>query len=615
MAGWARLEYAIFPLFWATVLALFIRTRDRRVQVPWAAFWAMVPTLIILGTGGATHLGWIIRYNLSGSASGFHAQRGQPIEWALVHQRLSELWRLQLASSDPGAVVASYGVGVIVTVIGLLFLLVPDWRRRYLHSDPSGLSVFFLLSCGFLLYAQSARFSSTYGEIGIPIFWTAGALLWRRMSGRALASIMVFVAYPLLPSIAPGSIHAAWDARPAAPTPPVPGLGRIPVANDNGAPSMRELVRLWHRLGLNGRATVSVARRNDIAWGNDAIVGFLIDAPAAAWPLTYDPGLVNQPEVEREAARQLCRDRAPVVQLAGAYPNPSANPAWIGSRYLDEFLALNYHVRAVAGFYRILLPDGPGCIFPQQASAAHLMTLRDSFIRQNELPEAGALSVVLMDHAAATGAPVDPVDAAIAALGGYTLVGREIPTVPGAPDARLLEGTATPQQLASAAAVRWPSDYEALAVQTSWISHRIPGQPGEVAAAQAVLALGLRHADWPQAIENMTSVIPPNAELFRVLSRRGASGPVFDRWRYSGYAAEKNERGAIASGFSLIADYKRADDPLDVAQTESLLSSLPGLLTSCARTLTSFAAINQGLPVPRAAPDGCLAYGVSDRSL
>ncbi len=131
---------------------------------------------------------------------------------------------------------------------------------------------------------------------------------------------------------------------------------------------MAALIAEWRALGLDGRATVDVELRNDVAWGNDAIVGYLLNAPAAAWPLTYDPGLVNTPTVELETVSGRCRDRAPVVQDNRDYPYPAGKPVYVGLRVLDEFLAVDYGIRAVAGFYRILFPVTSKCELPEQLS-------------------------------------------------------------------------------------------------------------------------------------------------------------------------------------------------------------------------------------------------------
>ncbi len=606
LAGWARTEYAVFALLWALVLVIAL-PRGRRWRLPaLTVLLAALPTLIVFVTGGLRHLWWFVSYTLSSSPSGFHAQRGHPIEWHLLSDWLSRVAQLRFGPSEPGKIVATYGVALVVVLAGLAIALVPAWRRRVLASDRSLLTPFMVVVCAIVLYGQAARFSEQYGAIGTPVFWVAGAMLVGRRAPRGWVTIagllvLIGVAYPWLPSVAPGTVYDTWAERPSTSNRVVvPGFNRIPIAEDGGPPSMAALIAQWHALGLDGRSTFSVGLRNDVAWANDAIVGYLLDAPAAAWPLTFDPGLFNSTTVERATVAELCRDRAPVVQATAYYAYPPGVKPYVGSRLLDEFLAADYEVRAVAGFYRILLPATPRCVLPRQLSEQALQSGAERWLSRGELAAAGAMAGQRLERARKQHREGSTVDASLLALGGYTLKAQELPggalgralstLVPGAPSA---------PGLAAEAARAWPSDLERLAVQTAWIDHRTAGEAGTAPAAAAVAALAKRHANWPQAIANLAAIQPPSAQLLAVLARSGAHGmPVFDRWRRD-YFAQSGEAGAsIAAGVALIEDYVRSDDPVEAGQAELQLAALPGVTPGCALALRISAGHRPGVRSP-----------------
>jgi hypothetical protein len=363
---------------------------------------------------------------------------------------------------------------------------------------------------------------------------------------------------------------------------------------------MASLVALWHQLGLDGRSTLAISRRNDVFWSNDMIEGYLLNAPAAAWPVTYDPGLINRDDVEKQTVQTLCHNRAPLVQFDATYGYLNGVPIYYGSRRLDEFLAVNYGVRAVAGLYRILLPSTPTCVLPQTLSDAKIASLRDRWIGRGEMPEAGALAILLLDREQARGLPPDPANASIAALGGYHLTDAELPPNPLRQSLGTLIDSQPRPGLDIAAEQRWPNDFEALAAQSAWVGHRpVNGNIG--APAAAVLALAKRHPDWPQAVGDVTGVIPPSPAVFRALSR-AAGQPVFDQWRRDYYMATHQFQPALTTGLALIADYLRADDPLDAGQAEFVLSSLKGLDLGCALVLRRDAAAKPGFSLPPPPP-------------
>jgi hypothetical protein len=59
---------------------------------------------------------------------------------------------------------------------------------------------------------------------------------------------------------------------------------------------------------------------------------------------------------------------------------------------------------------------------------------------------------------------------------------------------------------------------------------------------------------------------------------------------------------ALTTGLALIADYLRADDPLDAGQAEFVLSSLKGLDLGCALVLRRDAAAKPGFSLPPPPP-------------
>jgi hypothetical protein len=356
---------------------------------------------------------------------------------------------------------------------------------------------------------------------------------------------------------------------------------------------------MWRQLGLQGRPTLSVELRNDVTWGGDAIVPFLLDAPAAAWPLTYDPGLVDQPDVERATIAQLCQNRAPVVQLNHDYPYPPGKTVYVGSRLLDEFLAIDYRVAAVAGEYRILTRSTPRCVLPSSLSDAQLTHLRDAWIARGQPTEAGAIAVALMDRERAAHQPVDPANAAAAAMGGYSLTADELP--PGLLGTVLKTFYLAPahQSMAPAAATHWPNDIEALAAQTAWVNNHLPGQPGEKAVDKAIVALALRHPNWPQAIGNASVADPSDGALIRALAHGAAGTPQYDSWRLNWFTGTHQPKGQIEASLALITDYVRMGDPLDAAHAEFHLADIPGVDASCALLLRHDAAEKPGVGLSR----------------
>ncbi len=599
LAGWARTEYAVFAVVWAVILVMVLPKGRTRWLLAFATLvMAAGPSLIVLVTGGLRHLWWFISYTLSSSPSGFHAQRGEPIEWHLIGERFTEILHLQLGPSEAATIVGSYGLAALVVLAAVVMLLVPAGREWLLRRDKSYLTPFMVIVCAVVMYGQLARFSPGYGQIANPVFWVAAAMLAGRVSTGTVIAVVALVAFPFAQSIAPGTIYDSWAARPAVNEHvAVPGLNRIPLGDSIGSASMAALISEWRKLGLQGRSTLSVELRNDVAWGNEAIVGYLLNAPAAAWPLTYDPGLVNTATVERGTISELCDDRAPVVQADDDFPYPVGKEAYVGSRLLDEFLAVDYRVRTVAGLYRILLPSTARCEMPDQLSDRALAALSEQYLAEGEIAEAGALAIAQIERAEARHEPVSESDASLAALGGYALASRQIPAGALGGVIRVLMGSSG-HELAQAAAARWPTDVQRLAAQTAWVAHRSSTESHYQQAVEAVFVLARRHADWPQAVENLSAVWPPDGTLFTQLAHDGARGlPALDRWRRDYFLGAGDSRAALAAGVALVGDYVRRSDPVAAGEAELELADYPAVTPGCSLALRRDASRRPGIRV------------------
>jgi hypothetical protein len=252
----------------------------------------------------------------------------------------------------------------------------------------------------------------------------------------------------------------------------------------------------------------------------------------------------------------------------------------------------------VAGYYRILLPSGPRCVLPDQVGSAALASRRDVLVVQGQLAAAGALASALIEREQSAGRPADAIDAATAALGGYTLTPAQIPGGALGDALRTLMDGLPRSGLAAAAARAWPSPLEELAAQTAWAAHAQVGTPAErQAAASTVERFAVTHAGWPTAISNAAAVWPPSEAVFRRLAARGARGVAFDTWRWSFYSHAGPAALAIESGLAVIADDVRADDPVDAGNAELALAGYPGVSGGCALYLLRHAAARPGMLV------------------
>lgn len=577
LAGWMRVEYAGFALVWAAILLVLAGRSTGRPRAAVSAGVALVPTLIIVLAGGASHLWWVVRYDLVD----FRHARGIPIDWGVPGDWVGALAHGHLFDQTAGTIVASYGVAVITALAAVTLLAYPGGRAFLRRADGgTGILLLLFVVSVVVLYAQSARFSVTYGETAVVIFALPAVLLldaWlasaRRCSARviALAAVTLLI-LPLLRPQMPDAVRDQWRDRPVTTArEPIPGYNRIGMYSTDQERSLAALPAVWRARGLAGRETLSIGRTNFTAWGNDAIVGGLLHAPPAAWTLTYDPGLVNRDDVQREVVADLCANNAPLVQAETTYPDLGNYGVRWGSTRLDEHVALNYRLDALAGFYRILVPTG--CRTVDAVSTDELARLRDARLRASELPEAGALALARLRRSH------DPQDAAVAVLGGF---GHYVPKTAlprddaGEALARFVANARDPEIAARAVLATHDRPVGiALAVQNAWASGRQPGEAQEAQVLPAMVAFAERHPDLGGAIGVLRGVLPGGDVLFAELEKAGAHTLELLRWRFDTLAADPARVADLAVlGRRLVAAYDARRDPVQAAAVEIAVATV-----------------------------------------
>jgi hypothetical protein len=576
LSGWMRIEYAAFGVLWAGILLVSVPGWLGRRRAAVSAGAAMLPSAIVVLTGGLRHLWWVASYDLKD----FRHARGIPIDWGAPGSWLTDLIHGDGATSQPGAIVATYGVALLTLLLVGGLLLTPRGRSLVARADRgTGLLSLALLICLLVLYGQSARFSSTYGELASAVFALPAMLLlgtWLRGRGRvALAATLALVGLLILPTVrqtAPDSVGQVWRDRPVTTSrEPIPGYSGIGMYSVDQERSLAALPKQWRKLGLHGESTLSIGRTNTIAWGNDTIVNALVDAPSAAWPLTYDPGLANSDRTQREVVDDLCRSAAPLVQAETAYPdNGNYGIRW-GSPRLDEFVAVNYRVAAVAGFYRILLADR--CRRPDDVSLADLMVLRDRYLRDDALPEAGATALARLRRSH------DPDDAAIAVVGGFGhyVPPADLPRGAVGEALRRFAANARDPGLAARAVLdsRGGPAVTALAAQTAWATGHLAGEADDPRVVPVVLRFARRHPDLGAAVGVLRGVAPGGEAVFADLRHSGNRTLDLLRWEYDTAQSDPAQTArAVALGRSLIAAYDARRDPVRAAVVEIRLAEL-----------------------------------------
>jgi hypothetical protein len=346
-------------------------------------------------------------------------------------------------------------------------------------------------------------------------------------------------------------------------------LEHIPVGSVEWS-SMAAIHALWYQRGLAGRPVLATNRRNDLTYANGAYLPWFLDAPPAAWITTYDPGLADRDSVQRDAVADLCRNRAPVVE-ENIDPSASSNGEFgfenHRSRYLDEFVALNYQTTAVAGFYRLRQRETGKCVYPDEIALADapIMGEREHALRDDDIPRAAALSILLVERAANAGAKPRPDDVAGAVLGGYWVPDDQLPSGPTrAALLALRDRTPTPGEAEAVTAARDP--IVRLAANTAYLTYRpANASPQELqAVVKALFYMARTRAYWPLNVRNLFGLQPPSAQAFALVQRNAGGGADLERIRFAFLRNGGSPRDAVASGLRLVEF--TADHPLDQGQ-------------------------------------------------
>ncbi|MBI5104847.1 MAG: hypothetical protein HZB46_07660, partial [Solirubrobacterales bacterium] len=516
LAAYARYEYLAFGLVWAVVLLVLLRgARGRRMQAGVAAGLALVPTAMVVVAGGARWLYEFVQYSAGGD---FHRLRGIPIDWGAFPAFVGDLAHLRVDDVH-AAIVASYGVGAVAVVLAVLAL-----RRR---DDPAvalGVLPLLLPVCALVLYGNAQRFSDGYGVAALPVFWTTALLALPVVAGRWRTAALVaagLLALTLLGPYTPSSLRGEErfaDAKEVGFREAVRKLGTVPL--DDEWKMLAALPAVWRAHGHAGQPTLVVTDHNDGPNGNEPIIYWLLDAPAAAWPVTYDPGLVDREVVQRDAVRRLCASRAPVVQHGDYLPERPLH----GSTLLDEHLAWNTKVQATAGAYRVRVLERGRCDDPRRATPAALRAREQALLDRDDLASAGIVAAL---RARRSGRPA-PADVALATTAGSWLPDDAFPA---GPVGSLLRGVRDGSPAGTAAAVQAARGEDALvrlAVLRAWVGRR-EGDPQAV--TPELFRLLDERPSWGAVLRTVAAVVPLDLGALDRLARRGARGAAFERAR------------------------------------------------------------------------------------
>jgi hypothetical protein len=567
LAPWFRLEYVVFALVWGAILWGASRAR----RPPWLCagvplLVACAPLAVILVVGPDHTLLWA-RYALVG----FRQYRSQPVDWDFPGRWVSHLLHGHNDGDSAGNMV-SYLVGAAVVAVWLVNLALPA-RSKILKSDRTRLALFTVIVCGMVTYAQAVRFSSANGLAAVPLIWAAVVAVPFR--SRWPVAITVIVGAAITASGWTDVVHApsrardAWRANGAREQ--VDKFERVPL-QEFERPSIPAIAALWTRDTGGAKRTFVVSQRNDDAQANPAFLYWLLDAKPAAWATTYDPGLADRGDVQREEARALCRNRAPLVQLVGSYSR-FGTPSY-RSRYLDQFLALNYRVDAKTTMFRLLRAEPHGCLLPERASMAQIVGGRARLFEQGELPAAGALSTLVIERLMATHRNPTPLDAELAVLGGYYVPDAELPTGPVRVGLLSLRDQRPLPGLETAATDQRSDPMARLIAQTAFITLARPSAPAPQtqAVSQAALHLVVQRPHWRAAFENVAALVPATPPLASRLARAGVRGEALDGWRFNAFVSAQSLPGALSTARRLIPMLR--NDPLTLGGVWIALSRL-----------------------------------------
>jgi hypothetical protein len=306
------------------------------------------------------------------------------------------------------------------------------------------------------------------------------------------------------------------------------------------------------------RQVFAVNRRNDQATGNEAFTYWFLGAHAAAWPVAFDPGLADRADVQRDVVDDLCRRRAPVIQHTFAYPlgrnQPRNRP---GSRYLDEFVGLSYRNVASNDLFRIMLPQPGPCRRPEATSTAELRRRRAALLAGDDLPAAGALSVLALERVGRSPALED---VAGAILGGYLVPDAALPPGPAGEGLRRARDAAPTTPATPAPAVSGPPLLR-LAVLSGYVAGRTGALPGDTAAAEAAREPARERPGWTAALRVLFAFQPYSDAVYRDLRDRRGESTDLERWRFDAQRAAGEATAALATARRL--ERLLADRPLD----------------------------------------------------
>jgi hypothetical protein len=490
--------------------------------------------------------------------------------------------------------------------------------------DPTLIAPFLALLAVAATYAQSVRFVPENGVSvlpGIAAAWLAlrpAVRLPRPAVGVAVAGLVAFAFLPLLGTYAKLVPDAFAGDDPNEAPEQVPRLERIPVRLAEW-PSMDAIHALWRQRGLSGRPVLATNRRNDLTYANGAYLYWFLDAAPAAWITVYDPGLADRDDVQRDVADDLCGNRAPVVeedQDPSATSNGEFGYADHGSRHLDEFIALNYRSDAVVGFYRLRIRDTDRCVEPDAASATQVRALRERALREDDIPRAAALSILLVERAEAAGTRAEVEDVAGALLGGYWVPDAQLPPEPvRAGLLALRERRAVEGQVDAVTAPAGP--LTRLATGTAYVTYRPQAAPG---AELQLVARELREtvresARWPLSVRNLFALEPPSPRLFAFVEASGGAGVALEQARFAFLRQGGDPREALASGLRLVrledsrpveqgsvltflADvFDAMGDPACAARARAFGDSVPGVHDTGPEDASAPCAVDLHLPI------------------
>lgn len=558
LAAWPRPEYAILIVIWCGFLwraAPHHRPSWWLLAVPIVV--ASAPALLVVTTGGAHGFWEWASYSVGG---GFRTYRQLPIHWGFPSSFVDGLLHGHFPRDDAGLVI-SYLAGLSVVVLWAVQLLRPG--RRILERDPTMLAPFLAVASAIVLYGMSVRFSAPQGIHALPLFWLAVFLApWRPRALQIGPSVLALaLALPLLSSLPSEVGHLPTALRhPPLTAEPLARLQRIPVNVEEQA-SFAVLLHAWEDQGLRGRPVFSVNIRNDQAGGNEVFVYWLLDATPAAWPTTFDPGLADRADIQREVIDRLCRNRAPVVQHTAAYGAAELPRSDHRSRLLDQFLALNYRVDARMPLYRLLTRDTTRCLDPRTVDDSVILARRDSLVEQDDPSRAGALATLRIERALHANRHASSDDVALAILGGYWIPDELIPRGPiGTGLLELRDSAPRPHLLDAVTAGGTPA--VRLANLVAYTQHRpehpAPGDLEQVATAARRLVDD--RPRWPAALQVLLSYQPGNAAFYdQLLARAGPSIDV-ESARLAWAIGAHDQHLTITSGLALTK--LLADDPV-----------------------------------------------------